>query len=487
MPIAALALAAAFSCPVADAAPRCLGKRATIVRGAGNDVIHAGRGPDVIYAGGGEDRVVGGRGNDTICGGPGRDRIDGGRGSDDLAGGGGDDRLRGQSGNDRLRGGPGADRVDGGRGDDPLVSGGPGSFDVVVGGTGGDRIDGGPGKHDVASYATTTAPLQLELASGTARGAEHERLRGFEDALGGSGADTLVGDSAANRLDGGPGDDRLQASGPGDAAFGGAGGDACEGGFQSESSCGPAPGGGNAVAIELVRSIDSSASLVVTGTPGPDHVALRRSDWRGIGAVQAAMGAGDDVLSLHGVPHRVGATLDGGPGSDSIGGGAGEDTLYAGDDSVPDRLDGGPGDDQIFGVNTSHPRKSSGAARMIGGPGNDLMVGGQPCDGDVFLGGPGPNDSASFARVRNGGTSVRARIGGAVSDPGIARCDRGRISRSVEKIEGSPGPDRLFGDNSHNVLLGRGGRDLLVGEGGFDRCVGGGAGARIRLCQQRFP
>ena len=123
---------------------------------------------------------------------------------------------------------------------------------------------------------------------------------------------------------------------------------------------------------------------------------------------------------------------------------------------------------------------------MVGGAGDDLLVGGQPCGGDRFIGGRGGNDSASFARVRNGGVTVRAVIGGPVLDPDRGRCNRGRISSDTEKIEGSPGPDRLFGDGSGNTLLGRGGNDLLNGRGGHDRCIGGGGSDRTRRCERSF-
>jgi len=52
---------------------------------------------------------------------------------------------------------------------------------------------------------------------------------------------------------------------------------------------------------------------------------------------------------------------------------------------------------------------------------------------------------------------------------------------SVEKIEGSPGPDILIGDDRANTLLGRGG-DMLDGRGGFDRCIAGGGNDRISNC-----
>lgn len=556
MPVAILAMftLALVVAPVADAAKRCMGKRATIVRGAGNDVIRGTGASDVIFAGAGHDKIYGGGGNDRICGGPGNDTINGERGSDRLSGDGGNDtimgltgkdklfggagddelrgwrgsdwldggpgsdRLFGENGNDRLDGGPGnGDRVDGGPGDEPWVSGGPGSYDVVIGGTGVDRIDGGPGAHDIASYTTSSVGVSVDLRYGRMHGSESERLTGIEDVLGSPANDRLTGSGARNRLDGGPGDDRLQSIGRGDAAFGGPGSDTCTGGFASLSSCGRSAGSGKAVAVELLASIDKASSFVVDGTDGNDQVQVRRSGRtytaKGSGGTRivpgspgsgncrassrtvvtcsgnsdrilASLGSGNDTIALIGVPRGVESTLDGGRGSDNLSGGRGRDVIYSGDDRVADRLAGGGGDDVLFGVNTAHPRRDSGAAAMYGGGGNDLLVGGQPCDGDLFDGGPGPNDSASFARIRNSGVFVRATIGGAVSDPDAGSCNAGRITGSVEKIEGSPGPDQLFGDGSANTLLGRGGNDLLDGNGGHDRCVGGGGSDRARQCEQ---
>ena len=120
---------------------------------------------------------------------------------------------------------------------------------------------------------------------------------------------------------------------------------------------------------------------------------------------------------------------------------------------------------------------------MFGGPGDDLLIGGQPCDGDLFDGGPGNNDSASFARVRNSGIFVEATIGGPVLDPDVANCNAGHIDHSIEKIEGSPGPDILIGDGGPNTLLGRGGNDILDGMGGSDDCIGGGGVDQATNCE----
>ena len=501
-------------------APKIVGTKApnVIVAGPGDNTIYGMGGDDTICGGEGDDTIHSGRGNDALFGEGGNDTLYGERGSDDLDGGAGEDRLLGATGNDELNGGPGDhDQLLGGPGDDSL-SGGEGDFDVLTGGPGKDSIDGGPGAHDIASYAGTGGAVTINLEAGIVTGAENETLTGIEDAIGGSGDDTLIGSTASpNRLDGGPGNDRLVAAGPGDEAFGGPGSEACAG-FSTETSCGPLAGGGG-TAVELYKSIDESTSLIVTGNGGVDDATVSYSAGtytvRGapganpvllgdpssggcsrdpgsgsvscqgpISSIQASLGAGNDTFAVDpSVPAGVSSTIDGGAGSDTLQGGEGDDTLYAGDDHVPDTLEGGGGDDVLYGVNIFHPRKDSGAAQMSGGPGDDLLIGGQPCDGDLFDGGPGENDSASFARVRNSGVFVQATIGGAVTDPDVGNCNAGHIDDSVEKIEGSPGNDILTGDNGPNTLLGRGGNDRLDGKGGFDDCVGGAGSNEITSCE----
>ncbi len=535
--VALVAACLVFSAsPAAEAkAASCGGKPATIVSNAPTitgtkapDVIVAGPGDNVIRGEGGNDTICGGEGNDTIYGGRGDDTLygEGGndtlygeRGSDDLDGGAGEDQLFGANGNDELNGGPGNhDQLFGGPGDDSL-SGGEGDFDVLTGGPGNDSIDGGPGAHDIASYAGTGGAVTINLEAGTVTGAENENLTGIEDAIGGSGDDTLIGSTASsNRLDGGPGNDHLLAAGPGDEAFGGPGSDTCGGGFIAETSCGQTAGTAGS-AVELYKSIDGSISLIVTGNGGADNAIVSFAggtytvqsapganpvllgdpsssactrdptadsvSCQGpISSIQASLGGGDDTFAVDSsVPASVSSIIDGGPGSDTLRGGEGDDTIYAGDDHVPDTLEGGGGDDVLYGINIFHPRRDSGAATMRGGPGEDLLVGGQPCDGDLFDGGPGENDSASFARVRNSGVFVQATIGGAVLDPDVSGCNAGHIEDSVEKIEGSPGPDILTGDEGPNTLLGRGGDDQLNGMGGFDNCVGGAGNNEITNCE----
>ncbi len=439
--------------------PTCAGRKGTII--SNDRVIRGRRGPDVIIGGGGPNRIFGGRGNDMICGGAGRDRIDGGRGkdtingkkgadlvlggrgSDDVRGGTGRDRVSGESGNDTASGGDGArDDVDGGMGDD-TVRGGRGSFDAIAGGIGRDRIDGGPGVHDTASYRSAGGPIEVDLEGGRVSGAENERLVGIEAVIGGPGNECFGSASAVSRC----GSNTLAISG----------GD-----------------GPDDIVVGL-----RDGRLHVSGRYGPSLQVGGR-----VSSILVSLEAGDDrIVVERSLRSEVEVTIDGGAGGDWLRGGRGGDTIYAGDDGDPDRLEGGGGDDALFGVNILHPRHGSGAATMIGGGGDDLMIGGQPCEGDVFSGGRGANDSASFARVRNDGTHVKARIGGTVSDPEVGACTPGRIARGTEKIEGSPGPDVLVGNGAANVLLGRGGSDRLDGRGGEDRCIGGRGRNRAPRCE----
>lgn len=147
----------------------------------GSAVVATGDGDDTVVLVGARSTVLGGPGSDTITGGDEDDELDGGLGSDVVRGGAGDDRL--------------------------TASGD------------GDTLDGGAGR-DLVSYRDQRAPIRIDLDAGTGGG---DRLTGVEDAVGGAGADVLIGDAGPNGLtanrgdvaDGRGGDDDLVAeSGP---------------------------------------------------------------------------------------------------------------------------------------------------------------------------------------------------------------------------------------------------------------------------------
>src|SRR6202000_3246300 len=130
--------------------------------------------------------------------------------------------VEGEQGNDTVDGGAGDhDIVEGNQGDDTL-DGGAGNEDVIIGSTGNDKINGGPGENDIPDHQGTGGAVPINLQTQTVSGAENEHLEGIEDAIGGSGADTLIGSSTTpSRLDGGPGHDPPAAGGPGGRGLGG--------------------------------------------------------------------------------------------------------------------------------------------------------------------------------------------------------------------------------------------------------------------------
>jgi hypothetical protein len=127
---------------------------ATLIGGAGDDVLEGGAGSDMLTGGPGVDGLKGNAGADTLYGGGDTDRMGGGYGTDHLVGGPAHDAILGGPGNDSLIGDKGPDRLQGGTGAD-LLLGGPGLDDLfgasgpdhLIGGPGVDHLAGGPGKN----------------------------------------------------------------------------------------------------------------------------------------------------------------------------------------------------------------------------------------------------------------------------------------------------------------------------------------------------
>ncbi|MFK7839567.1 MAG: calcium-binding protein [Bdellovibrionales bacterium] len=89
------------------------------IAGNGGDVINLAD-ADIEY---GDVTILGGAGDDILWSNNGNDFIDGAPGNDIIDGGGGDDDLMGGSGNDQIFGGIGNDMITGGEGDDILFGG----------------------------------------------------------------------------------------------------------------------------------------------------------------------------------------------------------------------------------------------------------------------------------------------------------------------------------------------------------------------------
>jgi RTX calcium-binding nonapeptide repeat (4 copies) len=174
---------------------------------------------------------------------------------DEGTGSAGRDMIEGGAGNDALWGGPGDDLISGGEGDDELEAQhnfGMGPREETLGA---DALSGGAGT-DALGYQSRLDPLTITLDGQPNDGAPGEGdnvASDIERVTSGHGADTLVGNVAANTLDGFGGPDKLAGGDGNDTLGGDAGNDEVRG-----------EAGDDVVA-------GSSGSDVIDGGPGADQ------------------------------------------------------------------------------------------------------------------------------------------------------------------------------------------------------------------------
>jgi Ca2+-binding RTX toxin-like protein len=129
--------------------------------------------------------------------------------------------------------------------------------------------------------------------------------------------------------------------------------------------------------IALTADGQGNISTTIDGQTGPTYPLSE------ITSIDINAGSGNDLVTLGpGVP---GASVQGGPGDDTIIGGPGNDTLGGGQGN--DSILGGPGDDIIHG--------GAGDDTLGGGQGDDLLYGG--LGNDIMTGGLGNDTLAAGA------------------------------------------------------------------------------------------
>jgi len=474
-----------------------------------------------------------GSGDDTLLGDAGSDTLVGGDGDDTLDGGADDDSLFGDAGNDSLSGGTGADVLEAGDGDDS-VSGGDGDDTIIAGaGAGNDIYDGGADT-DTIAFASTSLGVAVDLAGGTAEGAETgtdtlvilstDGPNTIENVAGGSGGDTITGDDATNVLDGGEGGDTLDGAGGADTLLGGDGGDTLTGGGDNDSVSG---GAGNDSIVGSLGDDDydggtdtdtldlsaTSAGVVVdlaggtaegaeTGTDsltGIENVTAGSgadtlisdglnnvlnggggtdtADYSGSPGVDADLDAGEAVDGLGGTDTLVGIeNLIGGAGGDTLSGAGGTDTLDG--EAGADTLDGGSGNDTLSG-GTENDTLFGGADNdiLLGEDGADVLDGG--ANDDSLVGGSGADsllgdDGADTLTGESGGDVLSGGDGGDLLDGGTEGDDLAGDA-GTDTLVGGEGADTLDGGLDGDLLDGGSGADTLTG-GEADDSVSGGAG-----------
>jgi Ca2+-binding RTX toxin-like protein len=280
-----LATCSAFTLsPVASAAaPKCMGKKATIVGTARADHIKGTAHADVVVGLGGADTIEGLAGNDTICG---------GNGNDTLIGGAGNDALMGDAGNDTLSGAKG--------------------YDILLGLAGNDRFDGGASADDLASFYFSRAAVTVDLAAGTATGEGTDTLTGIESVEGSEFDDVLTGDNGANWFYPGPGNDTVDGGG---GAFDGVSFYWSSAAVTVDLVVGTATGDGTDTLTGIEAVHGSQQADMISGDANPNALL-------GGSGNDSIFGAdGDDYL-------------DGGDGTDTLDGGNGTDTCRNGESNT---------------------------------------------------------------------------------------------------------------------------------------------------------
>jgi Ca2+-binding RTX toxin-like protein len=368
-----------------------------------------------VKGGSANDTITGNASANTLLGNGGNDTIYGGDGNDSLGGGAGSDSLWGQAGNDTLHGDADHDTLYGGLGNDSLY--GDDGYDYLHGGDQLEQADGndflsGGAAEDRADYSYDTHNLNLSIdgVANDGEAGETDNIQtDVEGVYGGSGNDTMTGNSGANTflgnggndsiggglgndgIFGGAGADTIHGDGDNDACYGGLGddfvygddgNDGVHGGDQAEQADGnDVLSGGNGTdradyqfdTHNLNLSIDGVANDGETGET--DNIQTDVEDiWGGSGSDNITGNSGANSLLGNG-------------GADVISGGGGNDTIRGG--SGNDNLLGDDGNDNIFG--------DDGDDILTGGNGSDSLDGGNGAD--RFYAG----DSTLYVDTINGG------------------------------------------------------------------------------------
>ena len=223
--------------------------------GTGDDfstlMLTGGTGNDLLVSFGGSQTLNGGNGNDTLFtmggnfgapGGSGTDVFNGEGGTDTLGLGGvagligysvdlsnlavgaqtifaggnssnftlsGIENVDGSEANDAITGDANANLLQGEGGNDTLIGGG-GMNDTLEGGQGNDSLVGSAGGGTIATYEHASGSVTVNLAAGTATGADgNDTLSNIIQIRGSYSADVLMGDSANNVIEGLGGNDTV--------------------------------------------------------------------------------------------------------------------------------------------------------------------------------------------------------------------------------------------------------------------------------------
>jgi len=254
------------------------------------------------------------------------------------------------------------ERVCGGNGDDweegansvaNYIKGSYGN-DTLRGLGGQDSLFGDDGTADWVDYGERASndPVYIDLTTGSnhngsSGGGEGDYFEYIENARGGAGNDTVLGDSGSNVILGGDGADSITGDAGNDTIIGGNGGDSTLSGGDGDDSI----VGGSAIDnIYCGAGADvaygDAAHDFIFGGDGNDslHGGQGKDELNGEGDDDQLWGD-DEADTLNGGAGND--TLTGGLGSDQLSGGDGDDVFHSKNDSSIDTVRGDNGTDDV--------------------------------------------------------------------------------------------------------------------------------------------
>jgi len=461
------------------------------------DTTHEFDGSDEVDTLNAIENITGGSNSDTLIGDANANTLSGGLGDDTLFGGAGADKLIGGDGSDTvsydgdvsainisLKTNQGID----GSGDTDSYNSienviGTSYDDTIEGDSSNNTLDGNTGK-DAISYANSTnvSGVTVNLGTQTASGVDEgtDTILNFEDILGGSGNDTLIGDGGTNTITGGSGNDTLDGAAGSDKLVGGLGSDTAS--YENE---------GSLVNINLRAGTGTDSS---GGTDSYDSIEnVIGSDYddtiEGNTANNVLQGGlGNDTLTfenaLSGVTVNLGTTTQQNTGSD------GQDTI-----SGFENLTGSSSADNLTGDdNTNIIRGNGGDDSLSGGLGVDSLYGGagndtfkvELGDGDDIIDGyedaqtdtddSSNKDTLDYSLLTgNYYANVDLSLNSAEVTDGTTTDQTDTIA-NIENVIGSNQNDTLTGNAEVNTLSGSSGDDTFILKDGIttgDAIIGG--------------
>lgn len=304
---------------------------------------------------------------------------------------------------------------------DNVIYAGAGN-DFIEGGAGADIIygdaTGGANFIDTASYASSTAGVQVDLQRSIQYGghAEGDQLFSIENLIGSAFDDYLYGGTSANTINGGAGNDTM--SGVNDGVT-----DVLDGGTGSDTSDYRDASGGMTIALDQTTTFVTQFGVFTRTVDGNATTAA--------GVVEDVLRNMENVLGS-----QFNDTINGNERANVIEGGAGADVING-----------------LGGVDTATYR--------------NLYVG-------VSSSGSGPT-------AYDGTNGVDVDLTRAVQHGTIAEGDRlSSIENLVgsyghDILAGDGGGNRIEGGSGDDTIYGRGGNDTIISGSGFD-ILDGGAG-----------